>query len=319
MSLLTAFHFIFTYSLLETMCRIGLFQRANEYPVSRRWYLACFGIGSVIFMNFNLAKNSVGFYQLSKLCGIPVIVVLNYFLYKKTTPLNILLSLVVLLTGVGLYSVNDVELNLVGSIIAVIAVLTTAVFQIQCGSDQKSYSISGTQVQHATALPQFILASAASVSTEVINPKHTVLKHPFVAKEIILIVLTGFFAVGVNVSCFGLIGKTSPLTYQVVGHVKTILILIAGFVLFPPTQAVDPKQELKTKIGVCISMVGIVLYTYFGLTNNKPTDEKKLLAQDEEDKDTKNLLSDRDTLAKDMKMHEEVPLPSNLFPEVEEE
>ena len=40
------------------------------------------------------------------------------------------------------------------------------------------------------------------------------------------------FALGVNISNFLVLGKTSPLTYQVLGHLKTILILILGFAFF---------------------------------------------------------------------------------------
>jgi solute carrier family 35 protein E3 len=40
------------------------------------------------------------------------------------------------------------------------------------------------------------------------------------------------FALGVNISNYLVLGKTSPLTYQVLGHLKTVLILILGFTVF---------------------------------------------------------------------------------------
>eukprot|EP01042_Synura_sphagnicola_P003871 gene3871-4844_t len=40
------------------------------------------------------------------------------------------------------------------------------------------------------------------------------------------------FALGVNISNYLVLGKTSPLTYQVLGHLKTVLILILGFTMF---------------------------------------------------------------------------------------
>ena len=40
------------------------------------------------------------------------------------------------------------------------------------------------------------------------------------------------FALGVNISNYMVLGKTSPLTYQVLGHMKTILILVLGVVIF---------------------------------------------------------------------------------------
>jgi solute carrier family 35 protein E3 len=218
-------------------------------------------------MNYNLAKNSVGFYQLSKLCNIPALVVYNFMVNSKKTPVNILISLAILLTGVYLYSVNDVELNVLGSVLAVIAVTLTAAFQLTGQTDQSKYNISGPQLQHSSAFPQFILCFASAVTSEVINPKHTILEHQFSRPELLLILLTAIISVGVNVSCFGIIGKTSALTYQVVGHVKTMLILLIGFAFFPPKEPVPRLQMIKTALGMFISMVGIVLYSAFGLIN----------------------------------------------------
>ena len=47
-----------------------------------------------------------------------------------------------------------------------------------------------------------------------------------------LLVLSCVFALGVNISNYLVLGKTSPLTYQVLGHLKTVLILILGFTVF---------------------------------------------------------------------------------------
>lgn len=315
MTSLTAFHFITTYFLLEIMCRIGLFERATQYPAKCRWRLAAYGVSSVVFMNYNLARNSVGFYQLSKMCNIPTIVLYNFFINHTTTPLNKLIALAILLTGVGLYSVNDVELNFWGTIIAIIAVISTACFQITAGSDQKEYSMSGPQVQHASAFQQFVLCFIAAVTTEFFNPKHTIMDHSFSQREVMLIGLTGVIAVGVNVSCFGIIGKTSALTYQVVGHVKTTLILLIGFVFFPPTKTASHSQTVKTAIGMAISMVGIIMYTSIGLMSkgdNKEEGKSKpaILENKEEDIEKPSILN------KDEKKKEEKPLPGNLFPQM---
>ena len=48
----------------------------------------------------------------------------------------------------------------------------------------------------------------------------------------LFIVLSCLFALGVNISNYLVLGKTSPLTYQVLGHLKTVLILVLGFTVF---------------------------------------------------------------------------------------
>lgn len=65
-------------------------------------------------------------------------------------------------------------------------------------------------------------------------------------------------AIAVNVLTYALIGKTSPVTYQVVGHFKTCLTLLFGFVLFPES---IPKDALFINLaGVSVALTGIFLY-----------------------------------------------------------
>jgi solute carrier family 35 protein E3 len=49
--------------------------------------------------------------------------------------------------------------------------------------------------------------------------------------------------------------KGKPVYVQVLGHVKTILILLLGFVLF--NKQVDCRQAT----GIVIAMVGVIAYT----------------------------------------------------------
>ena len=62
-------------------------------------------------------------------------------------------------------------------------------------------------------------------------------------------------ALGVNISNYLVLGKTSPLTYQVIGHLKTISILLLGAMLFKkPTSP-------QSVVGVVIAMGGVISYT----------------------------------------------------------
>ena len=74
-----------------------------------------------------------------------------------------------------------------------------------------------------------------------------------------LVLATCFLALAVNFCSFGLIGRTSPITFQVVGHLKTCLVLVGGYVLFASKQQ-DPHQLQNNIIGVSVAMVGCVLY-----------------------------------------------------------
>jgi solute carrier family 35 protein E3 len=59
------------------------------------------------------------------------------------------------------------------------------------------------------------------------------------------------------------IGKTSPVTYQVVGHLKTCIILGFGYVLFN-----DPFSW-RNILGILLALLGMILYSFFCLMENK--------------------------------------------------
>ena len=58
-----------------------------------------------------------------------------------------ILALFILLAGVGVATVTDVELRPVGMCWGVLAVSTTAVFQIWQGTKQKEFGVSATQLR----------------------------------------------------------------------------------------------------------------------------------------------------------------------------
>lgn len=64
-------------------------------------------------------------------------------------------------------------------------------------------------------------------------------------------------SVSVNFSTFLVIGKTSPVTYQVLGHLKTCLVLAFGYILLH-----DPFSW-QNILGILIAVVGMALYSYY--------------------------------------------------------
>lgn len=261
---LTSYHFLLSAILLEIMGRMNFFTIDKSMPTLVRWGTAAFGVGSIVFLNLNLKVNSIGFYQLSKLLNIPFMVIYKFIVQNKTTPFESLCSLAVLLTGMALFTVNDVQFSIFGAIIALTAILCTTVYQSLSASHQSTYSITGTQLNHIVAYPQFVICIVSALIMET-NGKKSIFNHKFQNFEIFLILLTGAFAVYGNVIGFIMIGKTGPVSFQVIGHVKTILIFVFGLIMFPPTQAETKQQKIKKIIGLIISMVGVISYTFFEL------------------------------------------------------
>ena len=264
---LTSYHFFLTWILLEIMGRMQLFSFAPQVTNSARWFMGLFGVVSIVAMNFNLKMNSIGFYQLSKLCTIPCMVVYKYFFQNQKTPANTLGSLSILLVGLTLFTVNDVQFNLLGSLVALLAVVTTTIYQTQTNLLQKRFECSGVQLNHAVAMQRFVIALVSATVIET-NGEHNILEHKFEPEEVLMILFTGCLAVMGNTVGFSLIGKAGPITFQVVGHVKTMTIFIFGLMLFPPVE--EPREKKIKKIfGLCVSMVGVILYTIFEIKNKE--------------------------------------------------
>lgn len=73
----------------------------------------------------------------------------------------------------------------------------------------------------------------------------------------VFIILSCLISVSVNFSTFLVIGKTSPVTYQVLGHLKTCLVLAFGYTLLH-----DPF-DWRNILGIMVALMGMVLYSYF--------------------------------------------------------
>jgi hypothetical protein len=62
-------------------------------------------------------------------------------------------------------------------------------------------------------------------------------------------------AIVLNITNYLVLSWASPLTYQVIGHVKTIIILLAGAIQY------DSIPQGKTRIGMMLAILGVIVYT----------------------------------------------------------
>ena len=79
----------------------------------------------------------------------------------------------------------------------------------------------------------------------------------------VFIILSCLISISVNFSTFLVIGKTSPVTYQVLGHLKTCLVLAFGYILLR-----DPFSW-RNILGILIAMIGMILYSYYCTLENQ--------------------------------------------------
>ncbi|KAE9587322.1 hypothetical protein Lalb_Chr23g0272421 [Lupinus albus] len=79
---------------------------------------------------------------------------------------------------------------------------------------------------------------------------------------VLFIILSCSIAVGTNLSQFICIGRFTAVTFQVLGHMKTILVLILGFIFFG-----KEGLNLQVVLGMLIAIMGMVWY---GNASSKP-------------------------------------------------
>lgn len=259
----------------------------------------------------------------------PVIVVLQFVLYKMTLPKIQIASLLPICVGVGLATVSSLEVNgFKGLMYGILGILSTSLYQIWVKTEQTNLELNPQQLLHnqsflATFLLffmalvvdyDFYLCSSAylvsapppvgisprdgsivagsgqaagggmlvtpdlfrsfgidissetcqtskladllsykqsAVSANYMNPTGDSMTASFIG-----VFISSVLAFLVNLSTFLVIGKTSPVSYQVLGHSKLVVIMLSSFLMFGD---VPNPQNL---LGVSLALGGIFWYTW---------------------------------------------------------
>ncbi|XP_062171199.1 UDP-xylose transporter 3 isoform X1 [Alnus glutinosa] len=252
---LTSWHLLVTFCSLHVALWMKLFEHKPFDP------RAVMGFGilngtSIGLLNLSLGFNSVGFYQMTKLAIIPCTVLLETLFFRKIFSRSIQFSLLILLCGVGIATVTDLQLNGLGSFLSLLAVITTCVAQIMTNTIQKKFKVTSTQLLYQSCPYQAMTLFIVGPFLDGLLTNQNVFAFRYTPQVLFFIVLSCLISVSVNFSTFLVIGKTSAVTYQVLGHLKTCLVLAFGYVLLH-----DPFRW-RNILGISIAVVGMGLYSY---------------------------------------------------------
>ncbi|KAL2938391.1 UDP-xylose transporter 1 [Bienertia sinuspersici] len=253
-----------SWHLMVTFCTLYLAQRLNFFETKSvdMKTIVMFGIlngVSIGLLNLSLGFNSIGFYQMTKLAIIPFTVLLETLFLSKHFSRKIKFSLSILLLGVGIASITDLQLNFVGTVLSALAIITTCL----TNTIQKRLNVSSTQLLYQSAPFQAAVLFVFGPIVDKFLTKQSVFAFNYTPIVLGFIILSCLIAVSVNFSTFLVIGKTSPVTYQVLGHLKTCLVLGFGYTLLH-----DPFTE-RNIIGITIAVFGMGLYSYFCTNETK--------------------------------------------------
>jgi solute carrier family 35 protein E3 len=259
---LVMIHCIITFLGLFTASVLGVFER-KQLPVNPRLILA----GSFVFYNcaslVNLNVNTVGFYQISKILVTPTVMLLNLALYGEGTTTKTKMAVGIMLVGVTLATVTDVDVGMTGFLVGMLAVIGAAQQQILIGKIQKSLNASSNQLLVSyTPFVVVMLACCTPIDMQLPENKEFGFdsysqwyNESCSTEAVITIALSGCLGMLVSLSTFLMIGATSPLTYNIVGHLKTVGILTMGVMLF------GDSMSMKKFFGIAFALTGVVWYS----------------------------------------------------------
>lgn len=272
--LLLLIHTCVTYIGVRSAACFGAFE-IKQLQTRPLIILAC----SFIFYNalslMNLNINTVGFYQISKILVTPTVMVLESVFFDKGSSSEMKQAVGVMLAGVTMATVSDVDVGFVGFIVGMLAVLGAAQSQILIGHTQKSLNASGNQVLVAyipflapmlaivatfdMQLPENSELGTAAYGTWYVNHGST--------EAFITIGVSACLGLLVSLSTFLLIGATSALTYNIVGHTKTLMILVMGVIVF------GDSVSSQKMMGIGLALCGVFWYSKIKMRKQSPTPE----------------------------------------------
>ncbi|KAJ8492176.1 hypothetical protein OPV22_013897 [Ensete ventricosum] len=252
---LTGFHFTVTALVGWVSNATGL--SASKYvPFWELFWFSIVANLSITGMNLSLMLNSVGFYQISKLSIIPVVCFMEFLLHSKHYSQRLIVAVAVVALGVGICTVTDVDINAKGLLCACVAVFCTSLQQITIGSFQKKYSIGSFELLSKTAPVQAVSLILVGPFADYYLNNRSLLEYPFSSGATAFILLSCSLAVVCNMSQYLCIGRFSATSFQVLGHMKTVCVLILGWVLF------DSVLTVKNILGMLLAVLGMVVYSW---------------------------------------------------------
>lgn len=252
---LTAFHFSVTAGVGYVSSALG-YSVSKHVPFKDLFLFSLVSNTSIVAMNLSLMLNSVGFYQIAKLSMIPTVCVLEWLLHSKTYTREVKISVFVVMIGVGVCTVTDVNVNFQGFMAAVVAVISTSLQQIYIGALQKKHSCGSFELLSKTAPIQAASLVIIGPFVDYILIGENLLKYTYTSGAIFFILLSCTLAVFCNVSQYLCIGRFSAVTFQVLGHMKTVCVLTLGWILF------DSVLTGKNMMGMLMAIIGMITYSW---------------------------------------------------------
>mmetsp|Transcript_62262 Transcript_62262/g.103480 ORF Transcript_62262/g.103480 Transcript_62262/m.103480 type:complete len:352 (-) Transcript_62262:179-1234(-) len=256
---LTSFHYVSNAVGLELLAACGVFSKRSS-PLSGRLLLLAIVVGMAPALNnLSLLLNSLGFYQVVKLLVTPCIVVLERMLYGARMSTSRAAALLVVCIGVGVACVNDMSINIAGSLAAAAWVPAAAVYKVLWSRIAKEEAWATLPLMQRV-LP--LSTCATLLMVPLIDPPG-LFEFQWTFDRMLLVALSGVSAFFVNWSGFLVMGACSALTHTVLGQLKACVIILGGWLLF------DQRYPPKSIFGASMAIIAMVAYVRANLQESR--------------------------------------------------
>ncbi|XP_043277216.1 solute carrier family 35 member E3-like [Venturia canescens] len=256
---LTMIHFIVTFIGLVICEKFDIFC-IKDVAIGEMIVIAMTFCGFVVLTNLSLAHNTVGTYQVAKMLTTPCVIVIQILFYNKHFSNLVKLTLLPIVVGVFINFYYDLRFNLAGTLYATLGVLVTSLYQVWVNSKQKEFQMNPMQLLYYQAPLSAVMLIPI---VPILEPIGDTFSHGWTLVDILMILLSSVVAFFVNLTSYWIIGHTSPLTYNMLGHTKFCLLLLGGSIVF------QESLDLNQAIGISLTMIGILLYARVKMRDNR--------------------------------------------------
>ena len=275
---LTGWHLITTHMVLACALRLDIFTRKRLSWRAKLWFCVLDALAMAL-QNLSLNRNSVNFYQTCKLCTVPVIVIIEKSLGKPFPNAQTMFVLSLITLGVGSSTGANFQSNALGVFIGLGATLSTALVIVATTWLQKLHDLSSTQLLHNVAILDGLLLVVFGPALDYhLSERVLYIDYTWTSESRVIFISTCIMAVLVNCITFYLLGKISPVSYQVIGQAKTVVIYGVGYYFF------DREVSRGANVGALVALVGCIGYARISLQSSQSEDlSKKNTGEDEDE------------------------------------
>uniref|UniRef100_A0A383WE84 Sugar phosphate transporter domain-containing protein n=1 Tax=Tetradesmus obliquus TaxID=3088 RepID=A0A383WE84_TETOB len=271
---LSAIHF-----LTAAACIKGsqLFRPAEAAAPRLPWKdtltFATVAVVSIGSLNLSLLVNPVGLYQVAKLLIIPFVCAVEFLhpqIQRRFTPSTVA-CIATVVVGVAVVTVNDLgsgSTKLLGVMLAGVSVVSSGMQQILCGTMQRQHKLQSHQLLAATSPVQGAMLLLLGPWVDAAVSGNWIGDYSVTSGAMGVLLLSCAISVAVNLSQFMCLGRFSAVTFQVLGHTKTILVLLISWLVL------GEAMGSRKLAGMAVAVAGMVAYSYFmtmgGTSAKKP-------------------------------------------------